>query len=290
MQETEGPASGYAAAVSDLRATARWLVAGGAAIAAALVAGLNLRSVPLSDLSLVRQVLAGGALLIAYGLAVWLVLAAARVLIAPRLSLNDLSEREMEVGGVATQPRLHPLRDDLLQFLLDRKTELLLGQDTITGFYTRYAAPLNPNRVTRQQDEPASTERLQSLIGGIQDRAVLVTRVEDAAQYFEVSKAFARLRRGLPWGAAMFAAAVLGFVWLTAPTEQPAAIRAPLRVDIHVTDAQLAGVPVECVPGLTGITVGGTLARPDLVTEGSPGCPPVRIGASAGVIAVPVVK
>jgi len=61
-------------------------------------------------------------------------------------------------------------------------------------------------------------------------------------------------------------------------------------VTVNVFNKVEAGLAPTCGTQLTGVAVGGTLARPDIVTNSSFGCPATRINSSSGVIAVPVVK
>ncbi len=275
MTETGGLSTGYAAATADVRSTARWLAAAGASVAAVLVAGVNIRGVPLADLSKGRLLLAAVSLLIAYGLAVWLVLAASAVLTRPRLSLNDLADEEMLAGGLSKAPRLHPLDDELVQFLLDRKTDLLAGETSIHQFYRRYGT------FQARADGDAHTR---------EEGSKLVARVEEAVQYVQVECAFAKLKAFLPWGAAAFAVAVIAFVAASTPTDQAPAVRGPVAVDVHIVDGRVAGLPESCPAVLRGVAVGGTLAEPDVVTQDLPQCPTARLSDNAGVIVVPRVK
>ena len=80
--------------------------------------------------------------LLAAAVALLLVLAliasAARVLAVPRLSVRDLSARELKAGGSAVRVRLEPLSDNLVQRLLERRTYLLGQHETINEFYRDY--------------------------------------------------------------------------------------------------------------------------------------------------------
>jgi hypothetical protein len=280
MNEVTAVVTGYGRATADLRATAKWLAAAGAGVAATLLAGVNLRSVPLADMSVVAQLGALGAVLTALAVTVGLILLATEVLATPLLSLNDLAQLEVEAGGVSTTPRLEPLKSSVVQFVLERRTHLLEGEDTIAAFYAKCG----------RSEGIAPIDQ----VGG-QLRPSLVwppgaVLVEEAAQYFEAELVFQRLRSRLKIGAFVLAAAVLMFVWLTSEKEGSPMVTTPLAVTVRVVDASLAGLPSGCPTTLQGVAVGGSLKKPDVVLNGTATCPSMQIWDSKGVVVVPVIR
>ena len=274
-------ASGYGEAVADLRGSAKWLIAAGAGIATALVAGLNLRNVTLLDLPLWRQVVAGVAVCLAYALVVLLVLRAGRVLSVVRETLNDLAHRELEAGGVTSRPRLEPLADPVVQFVLDRKSDLLMGEESLSAFHARVTARHRSQQSSGPVPEPAGTAAGDPFI---------VDRVEDAALYYRTKVAFDALWSWLAGASAIFLVALLVFVWASTPRRQPPRVVVPLAVDLQVLDYDEAGLSRDCPSTISGVAIGGPLARPDIVTLPLPNCPSLRIPASKGVLAIPFVR
>lgn len=280
MTEPEEANSGYAQAVASLHATAKWLVAAGAAVATTLLASVNLRGVTLAALSTTEQLVAASAALVAYALAISLVLGAARVLATPRLSLNDLSDKEMAAGGVTTSVRLEPVADETVQYILERRTDLLCGEETITGFYAHARTP---------RPSPEASKDAQA-VGERRAWAAQARVVEDAAQYHQTRRCFETLRQFLLLGAVLFAISVLVFVWVAASAPAVVRVTEPIPVVVHVFDAQEAGLPPGCSDTLDGVAVGGLLESPDVVTLAQGRCPATRIPGSAGVLTVPVVQ
>jgi hypothetical protein len=290
-----------AAALLNLRDTVKWMIASASAVAAVLVAGLQVKHLgDLADSSPLRLVGAAASALVALLLALAVVAAAVRVLAVPRLSVRDLSAREVKAGGMHTyRERLEPLRDRLIQSLLEQRTYLLGRHESITEFYREYVAILHAQQqLTRGETALLGTRQFTP--GSLEDRTDLhalcrqvqqdAERLESAAQLSLGQMKFQRLADWLSWGGVLFAIAVLTFAWLSNMPENSSAITRPVPVQIHVRNAAEAGLPRGCrTSELRGIAVGGTFLQPDVITEAAPGCASTVIDRGAGVVVLPAI-
>ena len=127
----------FVAALQNLRDTVKWMIAAASVVAGVLVAGLQVKNVGNLTPAL-RAAMALLAAAVALLLVLALIASAARVLAVPRLSVRDLSARELKAGGSAVRVRLEPLSDNLVQRLLERRTYLLVQHETINEFYRDY--------------------------------------------------------------------------------------------------------------------------------------------------------
>lgn len=271
--DTDSSRSEYARATADLRGTVRWIASAGAAIATVVVTGLSLRDLAVRQLSRAEVIFAAVSVCVAVGLSVALVWAASQVLAIERLSLNDLADREMQMADVTKRPRLERVQDDVVQYLLDRKTDLLLGAESVTAFYISCTSGRRGAKgVVPQKEEVAASVR----------------RVEDAAEYVVARRNFDRLRRNIAIATPVFLAAVLALLFLVSPRPRGPAVTEPVPVDIHVVNFRDAGVPSNCPSRLIGVAVAGTLDRPTVVTLATRGCQPLRIEDGRGILAIPV--
>lgn len=289
-----------AAALVNLRDTVKWMIAASSAVAAVLVAGLQIRDLSgLVGSSPLRLWGAAAAAFVALLLVLFVIVGAVRVLAVPRLSARDLSARETKAGGIPGQVRLEPLRDELVQSLLEQRTYLLGKHDSIFEFYGGYLAVLQAQALLRS-GKVARYESQDFKPGDQHDELILtalvwqaqrgVERLEDAAQLKLAEMRFQRLAGRLKIGGVVFAVAVIAFVVLT--TTQPgASVVKPSPVHIFIQNAQAAGLPKGCdATELNGIAIGGSFLAPTLVTEPAPGCPSAVIRDHPGIVVVPIIN
>lgn len=229
MSETSRSAQ---AALADLRTTVKWLVAGSGAVAASLVAGLQLSR--LSGLSPVRAIVAGVAAAVAIGLALALITMAVRVLATPRCTSTELSNLELADESVTAQmPRgptsapnpLEASNNALLRWIGANRSRLLGEDDFVTQVVRR---ELNAHKALRslrageaatwegRNVEPTDAAALAT-IEQVRDEAGLrLSAVEDALLLHQSQENFAKLLRRFPWGAAVFTVAVIVFALASA--------------------------------------------------------------------------
>lgn len=287
-----------AAALLNLRDTVKWMIAAASAVAAVLVAGLQVKHLgDLTGSSPLRLAAAAGSALVALLLALALVAAAVRVLAAPRMSVRDLSARELKAGVPALQIRLEPVADKLIQSLLERRTYLLGRHESINEFYREYVAILGARQQLSRgeavhfggrQFDPGSREDHAALAARALQAQRDAERLESAAQLSLAEMRFQRLADRLSLGGVVFAAAILAFAWLTSTNQASAAITRPVSVLVYIRDAAQAGLPRGCrASELQGTAVGGTFLQPNVITHPAPGCASTLISRGAGVVVIP---
>jgi hypothetical protein len=290
----------FTAALLNLRDTVKWMIAAASAVAAVLVAGLQLKDLgDIAGSSAPRFAGAVAAAAVALLLVLSVIASAVRVLAVPRLSARDLSDRELQGDASALQVRLEPHSDKVVQRLLERRTYLLGRHDSINEFYRDYVATLvayehlAQGRVARLGDrefDPRTEEDRTALASLARQARHNAERLESAAQLVVAEMRFQRLAGQLSWGGVVFAAAVLSFAWLASTNDAGATVIKPTPVQIYVRDVVKTGLPGSChATELYGIAIGGTFTQPSVVTEAAPGCPSTVIIRGAGIVVVPIV-
>jgi hypothetical protein len=291
-----------AAVLVNLRDTVKWMIAAASAVAAVLVAGLQIKDVnSLAGESTGRLVGALAAALLALLLVLLVIVGAVRVLATPRLSVRDLSAREVKAVGNPLVVRLEPVSDELIQSLRERRTYLLGQHQSIFAFYNNYVAVADALAKLRQGNavqfdgrnfDPQNDQDGAALAALVLQAERDAERLEDAAQLIETEIRFKRLSDRLIVGGVLFAIAVLAFAWLagTKPTDD-ALVTKPSLVQIYIKNAAAAGLAPGChASELRAIALGGTFVHPTLVTQAAPGCPSTIIYDGSGVIVVPIVN
>jgi hypothetical protein len=290
----------FAATLLNLRDTVKWMIAAASAVAAVLVAGLQIRHLgDLTASSPLRLAGAATSALVALSLALAVVAAAVRVLAVPRLSVRDLSARERKAGVPASQERLEPLKDKLVQRLLERRTYLLGRHESINDFYREYVKiqgaqqQLNGGEISQYGNrtfDPDTIEDRIALASLVHQAQRDAERLETAAQLSLAEMRFQRLADRFTPGGVLFAAAVLAFAWLTSTPQNSLEVTKPTPVLLYIKDAAEAGLSPDChIAELHGIAVGGTFLQPDVVTQATPDCASSVIRGGAGVVVVPVI-
>jgi hypothetical protein len=284
--------------LDDLRDTVKWLIASAAGVTAALVATFQFKGLgQLAKAGVGRQAAAAAAAFVALTVILLVVVRGAQVLATPRLSLRDLADREFTAGGVKPKLRLEPLPDRLVQDILEQRSDLLDGNETISDFYAQYRASMSTRDAVMagQQAELAGRKfdgKVAADVEAVNNLAALneqkVERLETRAQFLAAQRRFARLTRGFPIGAFLFAVAIVALAWLTAPPASAAQISKPTGVLVYLkTNPATYGFPGSChTRELSGVAVGGTFDHPIVITDKTAGCP-ARILNSSDLVAVP---
>jgi hypothetical protein len=277
------------------------MIASASAVAAVLVAGLQVKDLgDLAGSSPVRLVIAVGAASVALLLVLFVIAAAVRVLATPRLSVRDLSAREVKARAPGQEVRLEPVKDKLVQGVLERRTYLLGQHESIRKFYDEYGKTMDAQRqlllgqaahLGNREFDPKIPEDVTAVGAMVRQAQYNAERLESAAQLISAEMRFQGLASRLRFGGVAFVAAVLTFAWLTSTSQTGANVTNPTPVRIYVRDAAKAGLPRGCrASELQGIAVGGTFVQPNVVTEPAPGCPSTVISRAAGVVVVPIVN
>ncbi len=273
---------GPAGAFEQLRDTVKWLMTAGAALTTVLVAGLQLRDITdvLGSASTERRALALTSVGVALVLVLSVVAACARILSTPRRSIRDLADRELKAGGSPLIVRLSPLSDRLVQSILERRTYLLVGFNTIGDFYSSYQVHLQSPNV-----DPANRTAAVNM-----ERAV--ERVEDWAQFLDAHLRFRRLTRWFWPGGLLLATALVTLTATTAVQSDSSVVvddAVAVTVYLRSTPSEL-GFPATCrETQLEGFAIGGTFENPTLSIPGPPSCGPLTLSLTSGqVVVVPL--
>lgn len=293
---------GFGDKSSNLSGTLKWLVASAGAIAVAIVAGLQLTSLQTLQpwAALLATVGALGAL-VAVGLVLF---GAARVLAIDTPTITELSNAEMDFkaenhADLATPEGLKAL-PLLLLWLYERRTLLLGDAQTISALYEDgiVGSGRALDRLRRKQKctwagralDPESPSDIAWLETERSIATSRIDRLEAAAGYWMRREAYQRLVKKASWISVSFVAGI--FIFALAPVVGPATVlpgvTEPVPAQIHVLDANSAGVPSTCPAVLAGQIVGGSLANPVVVTSPQGECPALKLEAhDKALIVVP---
>ncbi|MGW6880815.1 hypothetical protein ACWGEU_11205 [Streptomyces goshikiensis] len=301
----EGPAGGDALASTELKTTAKWLVGASASTAAIVVAGLQLTALEkVGQAEWWIGVLALAAAFLALAAAGRVLYQAAAVLAVTRPSIATLDSKDRgDHGNYPDGPRLEQPRDPLLRELVVlRRAELLgAGRDAIgslvddltrAGQALRAGADVTIQGRTYRPAQAADVAALGELTADLERR---IGSVSDAAERFETTNRFARLKRQLLPHGIVFLIGIFGFAWLTLLYPQrfagTAKITTPVQVEVTVPSESAAtrsGLEKGCVGTLTGAAVGGTLDEPVVVTRPTERCPAHELDDTHHLVVVPL--
>ncbi|SEJ77302.1 hypothetical protein SAMN04487917_11320 [Arthrobacter sp. yr096] len=288
----------FAARGENLNSTLKWLVASAGAIAAAIVAGLQLTAIAnLQPWAALIAACGATVALIAIGV---ILLGATRVLALQGKTVNELSNDELDAGVLDPKPNLDAAKlPPQIAWVHERRTFLLGDATSITSLYADGIVGAKRALDALRRGEP-STWSQRDLDPAVdvawleREYAATTARVElleEAATYWQKRDAYSQLLDKAPRWFALFVLGVVIFaimpVWGRA---NPAAeITDPLPVQIYVKDARVAGVPDGCPATLSGRMVGGSLQQPIVVTLPIESCPALKLKAqdSDALIIVP---
>ncbi len=284
--------------LDDLRDTVKWLIASAAAVTAVLVAAVQFKGLgQLANADLVRQATAAVAAFTALIVILLVVVKGAQILATPHFSVNDLVDREMQAGGVALNIRVTPLQDSIIQEILERRSFLLDGKQTVSAFYSEYLDVLRGRDAViaggtavmagRQLDggNQADREAAERSVTLIEKK---VERLEEEAQFLAAQSRFRRLSRWFPLGGFVLVFAIVILAVLTTWPAASAQISQPTQVTIYLKAGPARyGFPASCTKReFSGVAIGGTFEQPIVITNKTSGCPPTLL-RSGNVIAIP---
>ncbi|MEU6889521.1 hypothetical protein ABZ918_30805 [Streptomyces viridosporus] len=273
---------------ASVRGAARWLVTSYAALAALLVAGIQLKDVS-SITSEWRLAVALLAVLIALLATSTVIVAASRVLIAPALTWNDLVRRETkEMTGRPTTPaaildETPPKQDPLL-------TEL-------KWFTQIQPVQFTSPRDLREKLSAAREDLSNNPSDGLREQVLQYEQAAQAclqqANAWWSRQLYERLITLLKWSSTVIAVCILVFLWASRPPEEPAKVSKPFPVTVYlqgstaaITAAKLDAACVRQV--LSGWAVDGKINEPEVVTQPRGACPASRFTVSDELgVAVP---
>jgi hypothetical protein len=288
--------------LDDLRDTVKWLIASAAAVTAVLVAAVQFKGLgQLANAGLERQAIAAVAAFSALTVILLVVVKGAQILATPHLSLNDLADRELQAGGITLKVRIQPLPDTLIQEILERRSFLLDGQQTISDFYTEYRDLMQGrDAVVAGRTAMMAGRQLDGSIAGDRETAERlaalvekkVERLEAEAQFLTAQDRFRRLSRWFPLGGFILVLAIVTMAILTTWPQGSVQISQPTPVTVYLkANPARYGFPASCTEReLSGVAVGGTFEHPVVITNNVPGCPPTLLQSTgSGIVAVPSV-
>jgi hypothetical protein len=267
---SEVPASSpgsFGSKATDLTGTLKWLVAAAGAIAAAIVAGLQLTAI--ANLQPWAAIIAAcGAALALVAIGTFL-LRATLVLAIQGLTVSELSNEEINAGVLEPSGPLDgKALPPLIAWVHERRTSLLGDATSITSLYTDgvIGARRALNSLRRGETaewagrnlSPESASDISWLEAEYTVATARVERLEEAAGYWERHRGYTNL------------------------------IEAPIPAQIYVQNAESANVPSDCPATLSGQIVGGSLDEPIVVTTPTGSCPALKLEAqNSDLIVVP---
>lgn len=294
---------GFEGAVDDARTSLKWLVAASGAVAALLVAGLQLTGLtttaPRNDLAA-----AVISVVVALLLVMLLLVTSARILATPRPLAADLSNREIRAGR---SQRATPSnkKDWLVDWILARRSYLLSEYDSVTELWREGFQPATEALVKLGSGESAVLlgKRLMPDAPGIsyakdakQRAATAIQRVEDAAHMATIEHRFTLLMRLFPVGSIIFVASIVAFAVFSSRVSDYKIldVSVPTEVTLAITDAKAINLPQDCVRQfpLNGVALYGNWKAPVVAIEASGACKAQLLTASpqSGLVAIPVIK
>jgi hypothetical protein len=278
-----------------IRDTTKWLVAGAGAVAAVIVAGLQLSSLPASALGRILGLGGFGLALAGVGLVVF---KAADVLATGYTHLGELADLQVAAATEAEggPPTVTPLGHlQLAEFVASMQTELrVLSRGEAEDVSTLYGSLMDSYDAVRG----LRTEREVRTPGGhrytradVPRLSRTISALEAAAQQLitfsnqRVAEAsFRTLRRAVVQGGVALAIGV-GLFALGTTLGDPLPVAEPTPVLISPTDPTLFGEACDETV-LEGVAVGGTWEAPLVAIAPTSGCSSrqLEIGPDTGVV------
>jgi hypothetical protein len=296
------PASQYRASLVALQESLKWLIASSGATAAFVVGGLQLGNAARSPaISICRGSILVAVALLGLGAVFGLLFWAVRILTLPRLTANDLRDRErkarVEAKGRTPDQKID---DDLVTWILDQWTYLLGDAKTIQSLYmddfvgSRNAlVSLREGRTAKwnnQQIEVSDVDARERIQASFEAAERQLGVVEDAAHFERTRLKYRQLIRWFPAGVVVLVVAIAVFTVVSrAPTpDSPAKVTQPIAVDVMVRDRSAARLSTTCRSNeLTGVAVDGLLRSPTVIVDGPEGCRGAVIDNGRGVVVIP---
>jgi hypothetical protein len=276
-QGTEAPSTSTVdqQAVLSVQSTAKWVVAAFAAIGAILVTDLQIGGIGTLGAEQPRRlVLALGAMAIALLAVAVVVILASLVLIPPRMSLSELSKRELQAyrkalraaGGDPEKAKSPAAFDSVLGAISAEQKWLLRSKASgVHDLYDKWKeAHGAPSQDTSLIDEDAK-------------------RVIDFASLQVTQARYSRLIVAVLAGGSVIVLCIVLFAWAANPPKsvEEARITQPIAMRVVFTASpealRRAGINPACAKqSLSAVAVAGQLQEPEVVTLGRSKCPPSR--------------
>lgn len=293
----------FGARTDTITTTVKWLVASAGAAAAAIVAGLQLTAV--ADLTPSAALIATASAGLALAVVGSVLLKAGNFLAMAHPTATEISNQEIAAGILEAIPvPVDHVKYPLAAWIQERRSSLIDDANSLTAFYVdnvvgaaRALAALKKGDNTgwggRDLNPNAAGDAdLKYVQAALDEAALTIANVEDAAAYWQTRTAFQALmawtRSGLPLRFVVFLVAVLTFalvpVW--GRSHEEAKVTESFPVTIYVQDALKAGVPATCPQRLTGQAVGGYLDHPTVVTNPETNCASLQLEAREGELIV----
>jgi hypothetical protein len=286
---------------TELRTTAKWLVAASASIATLVIAGLQLGDLPILRASewwiTLLAVLAASAVIVAVGRTLY---QAAAVLAASRPAIDELRGLERVDWKNYPAPRLEPPANELIKYLVvDRRQELLgQGRDSIADLAEDLqgvrrivdkggAATIRGRRYN--SSDPRDLVALKALREDLERR---MRHISAAAGWYEIKLRYREMTNGLRWNGVTFVVGAIGFALLITLPPSRKLVDGPVQAEITVPSekaAKSAGLDKRCAGKiLSGVIVGGTLDLPIVVTRPKDDCGAHRVNNTRDLVVIPI--
>ncbi|GAA2468550.1 hypothetical protein Ahu01nite_002420 [Winogradskya humida] len=280
--------------LAAIRDSVKWVMTATAAVAGALVAGLQLTAI--GRMEYCWLFVAATAYIGAVSALGIILHKAAAVLLMPALTLSDLSERYVRAQQRVVSPSTEMdsvaapdpnAADPLLAALSKRRGVLLPGPRLdVQKLYHEF------KELTASQQIRTLSVRNSIRLQTIQQQATQLTR---AANLYQAQAQYLRLRKTLGIAGSVVTLMVLAFA-VSVGHQRPAvpAVTTPMPVSVVLTGSddalRNADVPLDCPRIIAGMAIGGTFADPTVVTQpGYPRCPPMELHVTNDVgVAVPM--
>ncbi|WP_369218167.1 hypothetical protein [Streptomyces flavofungini] len=274
---------------ASVRAAARWLVTSYAALAALLVAGIQLKDVAsvTPDWQLATALLA---VLVALLATSTVIVSASRVLIAPALTWNDLVRRE-----TSEMTRRPATPAEILDETPPKQDPLLAELKWFTQIQpVQFTSP----RDLREKLSAARADLDSNPSDGLREQVLQYEQAAQAclqqANAWQSRQLYEKLITLLKRSSTVIAVCILIFLWASRPPEQPPKVTKPFPVTIYVQGSKAAitaaKLDAACArQELKGWAVNGDINAPEVVTEPKGACPASRFTVSEELgIAVPI--
>jgi hypothetical protein len=268
-----------------IRATTKWMVAGAGAVAAAIVAGLQLAKLPPSLGGRAIALSGFGLALIGVGL---VIVQAANVLIVGYVNLGELAD--LKVATVQKQTgaavKLAPLAGiPLDQFVKSMDTELkILSQgaaDNVSDLYDQLNKAYDVMRHLRDGKRIVSgkyytgTDMLQ-LLETVDALELSAQQLISFSNQRVAEASFRRLKERVIEGGAMLAVGAVLFA-LASTWSQPLTVTGPTSVVVYPAQGTTAFGKNCSAKSLQGVAIGGDWEAPVVAIASHPNCPSTRL-------------
>jgi len=292
MGDAASPATEpYESSLADLRASLKWLAASAGAVAAVLVAGLQLSD--LGNLHFAWMVLAVVAAGVAIAAVLLFLFGATAVITTRGRTVTELSNAEL---GTAPTNGAQGSDDSDLRWLAQRRTLLLGTAESISALYVDgLVAAQNAIRDLRAGKQatlggrpldPTKTDDLAAAVAVRDEAEAGIRTVEAALLHRKTRDAFDSLMSNFKVGSWIFAVAVLAFAVAASVGTQAdqVAITAPVPVTVYYS-----GTSHPCGNSRQGVALAGTWDAAVVALAPTATCPAERITATDGLVVVPAV-